>query len=165
MSAPNAPRTSALQLASPRATGGVPAAAAPSEDEEARSAALDRLADQIADRLAVRLAGLIREHPEPLVDAGEIARIYGKTRSWVYEHAGELGAIRLGTGSRPRLGFSPARVATQFEKLDEPSPGVLPPVAKPRRRRRRRAERTAAGAELLPVRGDETDSPRASQAS
>ena len=71
--------------------------------------ALDRLADRIADRLAARLGGLTPAHapPEPLVDAAEIARLHGKTRSWVYEHAGELGAVRLGSGPRPRLGFSP----------------------------------------------------------
>jgi hypothetical protein len=30
---------------------------------------------------------------EPLIDAAEIARLHGKTRSWVYEHAGELGKV------------------------------------------------------------------------
>jgi len=59
--------------------------------------ALDRLADLIADRLAARLGILTPAHaqPEPLVDAAEIARLHGKTRSWVYEHAGELGAQQL----------------------------------------------------------------------
>lgn len=71
--------------------------------------ALDRLADRIADRLAVRLGVLTPVHPRPesLVDAAEIARLHGKTRSWVYEHAGELRAVRLGSGPRPRLAFSP----------------------------------------------------------
>ena len=59
---------------------------------------LDRLADEIADRLLLRLSGLMPTQADPLVDAAEIARIYGKTRTWVYEHAGELGAIRLGSG-------------------------------------------------------------------
>src|SRR5437763_5620518 len=84
--------------------------------------ALDRLADEIADRLASRLGGLTPAGAEPLVDAAQIARMYGKTRSWVYEHAGELGAIRLGSGARPRLGFSPARVAAQLEEVNEPRP-------------------------------------------
>jgi hypothetical protein len=34
----------------------------------------------------------------------------GRTRRWVYEHAGVLGAVPLGGGERPRLGFHPARV-------------------------------------------------------
>jgi len=113
--------------------------------------ALDRLADGIADRLAARLGGLMPEQPEALVDAAEIARIYGKTRSWVYEHAGELGAIRLGSGQRPRLGFSLRRVAERLEKVDRPPPQPQP--ESPRLRRRRQlAGRTATGAPLLHVR-------------
>src|SRR5919108_3214891 len=93
--------------------------------------ALDRLADLLAERLAARLSGLTPARAEPLVDAAEIARIHGKTRSWVYEHAGELGAVRLGSGFRPRLGFSPPRVAAALEKVDEPAPLKLPQIAKP----------------------------------
>lgn len=66
------------------------------------------------------------ERVEPLVDAVEIARLLGKTRSWVYEHAGELGAVRLGSGPRPRLGFSPTRVAAHFEQANEPTSSTLP---------------------------------------
>jgi hypothetical protein len=115
--------------------------------------ALDRLADLLAERLAVRLSGLAPAGAEPLVDAAEIARLHGKTRSWVYEHAGELGAVRLGSGRRPRLGFSPARVAAALEKVDEPAPIKLPQIAKPRRVRRTRTDRTPSGAELLRVGG------------
>ena len=117
--------------------------------------ALDRLADLLAERLAVRLSGLAPARPEPLVDAAEIARLHGKTRTWVYEHAGELGAVRLGSGPRPRLGFSPARVAEQLETVDTPAITPLPEPAPPRRRRQR-ASRTATGAPLLHVRSNET---------
>ncbi len=117
--------------------------------------ALDRLADLLAERLAVRLNGLAPARTEPLVDAAEIARLHGKTRSWVYEHAGELGAVRLGSGPRPRLAFSPARVAEQLEKVDKPATAPLPKTPQPRRRRQR-AGRTASGAPLLHVRSLET---------
>ena len=83
--------------------------------------ALDRLADLLAERLAVRLSGLTPARAEPLVDAAEIARLHGKTRTWVYEHAGELDAVRLGSGPRPRLAFSPARVAERLEKVERPT--------------------------------------------
>lgn len=111
--------------------------------------ALDRLADLLADRLAARLGVLTLDRPEPLVDATEIARLHGKTRSWVYEHAGELGAVRLGSGPRPRLGFSPTRVAEQLERVDNPARTPLP---QPPQRRGQRAGRTAIGAPLLRVR-------------
>lgn len=117
--------------------------------------ALDRLADLLAERLAVRLSGLAPAEAEPLVDAAEIARRHGKTRSWVYEHAGELGAVRLGAGPRPRLAFSPARVAERLEKVDKPMTASLPKTSQ-RRRRRQRAGRTASGAPLLHVRSLDT---------
>ena len=113
--------------------------------------ALDRLADLLAERIAVRLSGLTLAKPEPLVDAVEIARLHGKTRSWVYEHAGELGAVRRGSGPRPRLAFSPTRVAERLEKVDKPAAATLP-EAPERRRRRQRAGGTASGAPLLHVR-------------
>jgi hypothetical protein len=115
--------------------------------------ALDRLAELIADRVAGRLGGLMPGHaqPEPLVDAAEIARLHGKTRSWVYEHAGELGAARLGSGPRPRIAFSPARVAERLEKIEKPATTPLPEPSPPRRRRQRTG-RTATGAPLLHVR-------------
>jgi hypothetical protein len=125
----------------------------PDYDDEA----LDHLANLIADRLASRLTSLASGpgRPERLVDAAEIARLHGKARSWVYEHAGELGAVRLGSGPRPRLAFSPARVAERLQKVEEPKGAPLP-TASPPRRRRGRAGRTATGAPLLHVRSVET---------
>ena len=117
--------------------------------------ALDRLADLLAERLAVRLTGLAPGRAEALVDAAEIARLHGKTRTWVYEHAGELGVVRLGSGPRPRLAFSPARVAERLEKVERPATTPLP-EATPTRRRHQRAGRTATGAPLLHVRSVET---------
>lgn len=100
--------------------------------------ALDRLADLLAERLAVRLSGLAPGRAEPLVDAAEIARVHDKTRTWVYEHAGELGVVRLGSGPRPRLAFSPARVAERLEKVERPnhtaSGGHSDPAPTPTRR-------------------------------
>jgi len=106
---------------------------------------LDTLADRLADRLAERLR--VPERQEGLVDAREIARLTGKTRRWVYEHARELGAVPLGTGSRPRLGFSPDVIA---QLKTAPTAPVAPPV--PLRtgvRRRRRATGASATVQEL----------------
>jgi hypothetical protein len=84
---------------------------------QARRAAADLTPDaveQIAQRVAALLRdrGTILEHPAGgLVDAAELARYFGVTRAWVYEHADELGAIRVGTGPRARLRFD-LRAAT-----------------------------------------------------
>jgi hypothetical protein len=116
----------------------------------------DRLAGRIADEVAARLEGTSHGRREGLINAQEVARRTGRTRDWVYDHQGELGAIRIGSGPKPRLGFDPARVLAHMERVDDPTPVAIPPVAKPSRRRRQRADRTAAGAEPLRVRGHES---------
>jgi hypothetical protein len=100
---------------------------------------LERLVELLAGRVAERLAPLISsgapEQPEGLVDAHEIARRMGRSRWWVYEHAGELGAVRLGHGPRARLGFSPARAEAYLKAAaDLRAPVPSPPRARPRRR-------------------------------
>jgi hypothetical protein len=50
-----------------------------------------------------------------LLTAAEVAVAFHVTRGWVYAHADELGAIRLGEGPRPRLRFDPAVVAQRLQ--------------------------------------------------
>jgi hypothetical protein len=117
------------------------------------------LIEQLADRLGVtreqlhaRLGGAAPGQPEALVDSSEIARRTGRSRWWVYEHAGELGAVRLGSGSRPRLGFWPSRVDEYLQAAAQ----LRQPISAPRRarpQRRRRGRRTSTGVELLPIEG------------
>ena len=78
-----------------------------------------------------------------LVDANELARLLGCSTSWVYANASELGAVRLGTGKRPRLRFDPgvARSASVclssgMSQTDPASVGAgSAPSPRPRRRR------------------------------
>jgi predicted DNA-binding transcriptional regulator AlpA len=116
---------------------------------------LDLLADRLADRLASRLELAIKPR-ETLINATEVAHMVGRKRSWVYEHAGDLGAVHLGPGSRPRLGFYPARVHEYLKSVANPGPILLPTPAPPRRRRPRPGY-TASGAPLLAVRGRQTN--------
>jgi hypothetical protein len=74
---------------------------------------LHHLADLIADKLeqrqnerAVSVEPLPQKGVEGgLVDAGALSALLGVSRRYVYEHADELGAVRLGGGSKPRLRF------------------------------------------------------------
>jgi hypothetical protein len=81
-----------------------------------------------------------------LLDAAAVARMLGVTRGWVYEHAGELGATRLGSGARPRLRFDPLRVVTALED------GLTPQHGGRRTQRFRRSVPTT-DVELLPIAG------------
>lgn len=56
-----------------------------------------------------------------LLTAAEVARRHGVERGWVYTHADELGALRLGDGPKARLRFDPERVRAA---LDARSPSV-----------------------------------------
>jgi predicted DNA-binding transcriptional regulator AlpA len=78
-------------------------------------AAIDQLAERLSGAIvrrvveALRAERLIpRESTETSwLDAKEVAQRLGFTLDWVYEHADELGASRIGTGPRPRLRFPP----------------------------------------------------------
>ena len=116
---------------------------------------IDELADALADRLAERLQ---REVPAAgagtLLDAKEVARRCGRSRDWVYEHAEDLGAIRLGDageGKRPRLAFEPARVDAYLARgrATHREPDAATPPSRVRRRPRR--VQPATDAPLLPI--------------
>lgn len=85
-----------------------------------------------------------------LVDAAELARRLGIERSWVYTHAIELGAVKLGAGRKPRLRFDPQVAARALRGIGE-GPAADPPARSGRRagRPRRPEERV----QLLPING------------
>jgi hypothetical protein len=76
---------------------------------------LDALATRLVDPLARRVVEVMKEEgivakapvSNKWLDAAAVAERLGMTREWVYEHATELGAVRIGGGSRPRLRFPP----------------------------------------------------------
>lgn len=101
-----------------------------------------RLSEETVEALARRISELVNvDPPEPpvrrLITAAEVARWCGVDRSWVYAHADELGAIRLGDGERPRLRFDSSQVGDRIDALGVPAhpPGLRSPriVRDPRR--------------------------------
>jgi len=64
--------------------------------------------------------------PQPgprLVTAAEVAQWCGVERSWVYAHAEQLGARKIGTGERPRLRFDLDEVRERIAALNGRQPG------------------------------------------
>jgi hypothetical protein len=89
-----------------------------------------------------------------LVDAATVAEYLAVERSWVYEHAAELRARRLGLGPKARLRFSledvdralTTCVSNKGSETDaSPAPTPL--------RRRRRSSGLGTSVDLLPIRG------------
>jgi hypothetical protein len=126
---------------------------------------LSALADQIADRLASRLAPHLAEiveagalelsslpdRSEPgdarttgvdrgLWTAGRVAAHYNVAVRFIYQHADELGCVRLGGGPRPRLRFDPDIVRARW-----PLVGDTPPPPGPIRRRSARSQKVRHG--------------------
>jgi hypothetical protein len=63
--------------------------------------------EAIAEATAARLAGIVSAVPGTfaLVDARQLARDLGVSLDYVYAHATELGAMRLGSGPKARIRF------------------------------------------------------------
>jgi hypothetical protein len=121
-----------------------------------------RLDPQSLDDLAHRVADLVHQQqgaPAPkaetegrLLSAAQVAERWGVDRSWIYEHAEQLGVRRLGTGVKPRLRFDPALVAAYLEPTDDQP---APEVGRVRSGNVRRSPRMASDcAEALPFRPD-----------
>jgi hypothetical protein len=119
-----------------------------------------KLDPQIVDAIARRVVELLEKRGlqrRELVDAAELARRLGIERSWVYAHAIELGAVKLGKGTKPRLRFDPEIAARVLQKVGEGS------AADPPTRSGERAVQPRGGGAstipLLPVRGQGSDGP------
>jgi predicted DNA-binding transcriptional regulator AlpA len=75
----------------------------------------------------------------------EVSRLLGRSAPWVYAHATELGAIRMGNGPKARIGFDLANIEQWKRENQIEAPGGR---AAPARRRRRNA--ASRGANLIP---------------
>lgn len=110
-----------------------------------------KLAPEVIDAIARRVVELlprgVSAHAE-LVDAAELARRLGIERSWVYTHAIQLGAIKLGNGRRPRLRFDP-QVAIERIRASARQHGDQGPWQPPDRPRPVEGQRPR----LLPIKG------------
>src|SRR4051812_49401472 len=85
------------------------------------------LDDVAVEKLATRVAELVSlpsQHGEGgraqrLMTAADVAIRLGVSRSWVYDHAQDLGAKRLGGGPKARLRFDPLEVEQRLTSCFE----------------------------------------------
>jgi transposase-like protein len=105
---------------------------------------LVRLDPSTVERLAIRTAELVDQRlrrtavepqqPPELLTVAEVAARWGVHPNWVYRHARQLGAIRLGDGPCARIRFDreqitrrlnrPPRTATNVSATQSSSSGV-----------------------------------------
>ncbi len=107
--------------------------------------------EAIARRVVELQAERIPLGAPALVDATALAHAIGMSRAYVYEHADELGAVKVGDGKKPRLRFNMGVALAAFSALtDKPEAAEQPVRHKPRR------IRPTASAPLLPIAGERT---------
>jgi hypothetical protein len=114
------------------------------------------LSPETVDAIAHRVVELLQEgNPQPnrLLTAAELAQRFGVSRAWVYEHANQLGAIRLGEGNRGRLRFDMQVAADAMNARTRPA--AAQPAPAPKRRRGRLRKQPPSSIPLLPYRGDD----------
>lgn len=118
-----------------------------------------RLGPESVEKIARRVVELLEQRglqQRELVDAAELARRFGIERSWVYSHAIELGAVKLGTGTKPRLRFDPEIASRVLRKVDG-KPAADPPARSGKRAGQ--PQGSEGRAELLPIRGQGESGP------
>lgn len=126
----------------------------------ARQVAVD-LTPQAVEQVAARVAALLQrqqqnqEHgetsePTGMLTVTQLAQHLHLHPAWVYEHADELGAIRIGSGPKARIRLD---LYTAKEALRQNQASRAPAAAtpKPRPTSRRRRPSTPPPVELLPI--------------
>jgi hypothetical protein len=89
-----------------------------------------------------------KDRERTFVDAAALAGMLGVGRDWVYAHARQLGAVRLGDGPKAPLRFDVDQVRERLAARWERQPLPDEPVA----RRRRRSSRSALPTGVRPIR-------------
>lgn len=119
-------------------------------DADAIEVLAARVAELLAGQLPPPSQPSLARRPDRLLSATEVSEWWGVRRGWVYQHATELGAIRLGNGERPRLRFDPDTVAQHLNR-----PPAAPPKTPSRQAARaRRSLRIRGDSQRLAFRTD-----------
>lgn len=109
------------------------------------AADVDRIAEAVCDRMGGSLPQLLT--------ADQVAERLSVDRDWVYENADDLGAIRIGNGSKPRLRFDAAKVLSFLSAgSGSQSSQTVEPASRPALKRRRKSSRRPVPA-AVPDRG------------
>ena len=117
---------------------------------------LERLHPDDVEAIARRVSELLAAGPPAsprLLTAAAVAKRFGVERDWVYRHADEIGAVRLGAGRRPRLRFDPDRVAAALAPRPDSKGSEAPRVAPRRAPRTQAPPSVPSRCPLLPIRG------------
>jgi hypothetical protein len=114
-------------------------------DTDAGTFVTPMIVEAIAQRVAELLRAELGLSPR-LLTPSEVAERFAVSRTWVYEHATELRAIRLGDGPKARLRFDANTVAEVLGRKADRGP-------EPAERERRASGKASRSSQLLPIYG------------
>lgn len=103
----------------------------------------EAIADVLAERGLVVYAG--PSASARVLSAREVSKLLGRSAPWVYAHATELGAIRMGNGPKARIGFDLANIE-QWKRDNQ----ISPPQPRNAPNRRRRPSTVSPATNLIP---------------
>lgn len=92
------------------------------------------LTDADLQAVAERVVQLLRATHTPTtvwMDTAAVARVYAIGEDWVREHAGELGAIRVGDARNAPLRFHVDRVSAAMDRRRLTAPLIAPAPRRP----------------------------------
>jgi hypothetical protein len=107
------------------------------------------VAPNVVEAIAQRVAELLRAELQltpPLLTPSQVAERFAVSRTWVYEHAAELGGVKLGSGPKARIRFDASRVSQALRHEERRRP-------EPSRTDHRSSGTAGASAPLLPIYG------------
>lgn len=110
----------------------------------------------MVELIARRVVELLRAEPvvapgaPRMLSAAEVAARIGRSRDFVYDHAADLGALRLGDGPRARLSFD-AEVVEEWVTRRRPSGRSNRPRSKTGTKQGRQPATSGSGVDLLPI--------------
>ena len=110
--------------------------------DEVRAIA-EAVADVLAERGLVVYAG--PGASARVLSVREVSKLLGRSAPWVYAHATELGAIRMGNGPKARIGFD--LTAIEHWKRENQ---IRPPEARRSSRPRPRRRSSSRATNLIP---------------
>ena len=85
------------------------------DSESTDPAFVDAVARRIVEVL--REEGVLRREGPRLLTVGEVAVEFGLSTDWLYTHARQLGAIRLGSGPKARVRFDRHTIGENIARL------------------------------------------------
>ena len=87
----------------------------------------EAIADVLSERGLIVYAG--PSASARVLSAREVSKLLGRSAPWVYAHATELGAIRMGNGPKARIGFDLTNIEQwkRDNQIRPPEPRKPPP--------------------------------------